>query len=223
MKTEEALRSVPITSVPDAVLVVTKDRRVVAANSLAERLLGREDGELVGVRVDELVPHRDRDLLQELVGQLVSSSSPARSVGQGRESLVLTPDGREVPVEIAAGPLGDDEHLVAVIRDISESVAVKTELERSEYRFRVAADIATDVIYDADVANDLQGWMGDIDHLTGYRPGEFPRTITGAVVTVHPDDLAALQSRIDHAIETGSSFDAEYRVRRQDGSYMYVK
>jgi len=223
MKTEEALRSVPITSVPDAVLVVTKDRRVVAANSLAERLLGREDGELVGVRVDELVPHRDRDVLQELVGQLVSSSSPERSVGQGRESLVLTPDGREVPVEIAAGPLGDDEHLVAVIRDISESVAVKTELERSEYRFRVAADVAADVIYDADVENDLQGWMGDIDRMTGHGPGEFPRTISGAVATVHPDDREALQARIDHAIETGSGFDAEYRVRRQDGSHIYVK
>ena len=223
MKTDERIRNLPIASIPDALLVVARDRHVAAANSAAERLFGREDGALVGVRVDELVPHRDRDVLQELVERLVRSSSRARPVGEGRELFALTKDGREVPVEIAAGPLGDDEHLVVVVRDISESAAVKAELQRSEHRFRVASDVAVDVIYDADVENDLQGWTGDIDRMTGYGPGEFPRTISGAVATIHPDDREAVQARIDHAIETGSGFDEEYRVRRQDGSYMYVK
>jgi len=223
MTTDERIRHLPIASLPDAALVVARDRQVAAANSVAERLFGRESGALVGVQVDELVPHRDRDVLRELVGRFAGSSSQARPVELGRELFALTKDGREVPVEIAAGPLGDGEHLVAVFRDISESAAVKAELQRSEHRFRVASDVAADVIYDADVENDRQGWVGDIDRLTGYRPGEFPRTISGAVATVHPDDREALQARIDHAIEMGSGYGAEYRVRRQDGSYMYVK
>jgi formate hydrogenlyase transcriptional activator len=87
----------------------------------------------------------------------------------------------------------------------------------------VAADVAADVIYDADIENDLQGWIGDIDQLTGYGPGEFPRTISGAVATIHPDDREAVQAQIDHATGVGSGYEAEFRVRRQDGTYMYVK
>ena len=223
MKTDERIRNVPIASIPDAVLVVARDRHVVAANSVAGRLFDTKAGTLVGVRLDELVPQRFRVTLQELVEELVSPSSQARAIGSGRELFVLTGDDREVSVEIVAGPLGDGEHLVAVVRDIRKSAAARDELERSEYRFRVAAEVAADVIYDADVENDLQGWMGDIDKLTGYGPGEFPRTISGAVATVHPDDLEALQALIDHAIETGTGYDARYRVRRPDGSYMYVR
>jgi PAS domain S-box-containing protein len=223
MRADERIRNVSIASIPDAVLVVARDRHVAAANSVAQRLFGREDGALVGVRVDELIPHRYRDALHELVDRLVDSASQARPEKPGRELFVLTRDGREVPVEISAGPLGDDEHFVAVVRDVSESAAVKAELQRSEHRFRVAANVAADVIYDADVANDLQGWVGDIDRLTGYRPGEFPRTISGAVETVHPDDREALQATIEQAIETGSGFVTEYRVLRPDGSYTYIK
>ena len=223
MRTDGRIRNVPIASIPDAVLVVARDRHVAAANSGAERLFGREDGALEGVPVEELVPHRYRATLQELTERLVHPSTQARPVEPGRELFVLTKDGREVPVEISAGPLGDDEHLVAVLRDVSESAAVKAELQRSEHRFRVAADVAADVIYDADGENDLQGWMGDIDRLTGYAPGEFPRTISGAVATLHPDDRKALEARIEHATKMGTGYEAEYRVRRKDGSYMYVK
>ena len=56
MKTDERIRNVPLASIPDAALVVGRDHHVAAANSVAERLFGREDGALVGLRVDELVP-----------------------------------------------------------------------------------------------------------------------------------------------------------------------
>jgi len=211
-----------IEAVPDAVLVVDRERRVVAANSLAERLFGRGDGALVGVLIDELIPDRFRERHGELVEQFFSSPH-VMPMGSGRELVALTKDGRELPVEIAIGPSGDETHVVAVVRDISESVAVRRDLQRSERRFRVAAEVAADVIYDADVPNDAQGWCGDIDGLTGYDPGEFPRTMSGAVAMVHPDDRETLQASIDYAIETGTDLQAEYRVRRQDGSYMYIE
>jgi PAS domain S-box-containing protein len=208
--------------VPDAVLVVDRERRVVAANSLAERLFGRGDGALVGVLIDELIPDRFRERHGELVEQFFSSPH-VMPMGSGRELVALTKDGRELPVEIALGPSGVESHVVAVVRDISESVAVRRDLQRSERRFRVAAEVAADVIYDADVPNDAQGWCGDIDGLTGYDPGEFPRTMSGAVAMVHPDDRETLQASIDYAIETGTDLQAKYRVRRQDGSYMYIE
>jgi PAS domain S-box-containing protein len=212
----------PVEAVPEAILVIDRDRRIVTANRLADSLFGHEPGALVGVTLEELIPHRFRDRHVELVENFFESPQ-TRAIGSGRVLLALTQDGRELPVEIGIGPAGDDEHIVAVIRDVSEWVATNAELRRSERRFRVAAETAADVIYEADLEKDDQGWCGDIDAMLGYRPGEFPRTISGGVAEVHPDDREAVQAEICRAYETGADYRADYRLMRQDGSYMYVE
>ena len=214
--------SLPVESVPDAVLVIDRERRIVAANPLAEGLFGYEIGSLVGTALDELIPDRFRDRHPELVDDFFASPQP-RAIGSGRTLLALTQDGHELPVEIGIGPVGDDVHIVAVIRDVSESVATNAELQRSERRFRAAAETSADVIYEADLEKDDQGWWGDIDGLMGYAPGEFPRTISGGVAEVHPDDRGAVQTEIDRAHETGTDYRTNYRLRRQDGTYMYIE
>ncbi|WP_166222909.1 hybrid sensor histidine kinase/response regulator [Pseudomonas atagonensis] len=39
---------------------------------------------------------------------------------------------------------------------------------------------------------------------------------------IHPDDLAWVSERVRHSVETGEPYNAEYRVQRPDGSYLWV-
>jgi len=39
---------------------------------------------------------------------------------------------------------------------------------------------------------------------------------------IHPDDHAWVQERVAHSVQTGEPYNAEYRVRRSDGSYSWV-
>jgi PAS domain S-box-containing protein len=39
---------------------------------------------------------------------------------------------------------------------------------------------------------------------------------------IHPDDFSWVQDQVEQAVNTGEPFNAEYRVRRPDGSYLWV-
>ena len=39
---------------------------------------------------------------------------------------------------------------------------------------------------------------------------------------IHPDDFSWVQDQVEQAVKTGEPFNAEYRVRRPDGSYLWV-
>jgi PAS domain S-box-containing protein len=44
-----------------------------------------------------------------------------------------------------------------------------------------------------------------------------------AEAQIHPDDLGWVKEQVNKSVETGESFNAEYRVLRPDGSYLWVQ
>lgn len=95
---------------PDAVVVSDRDGKIVYTNRQAERLTGYRRSELVGRRVEILVPTRLRAM-----GKLDSDFRLRRK------------DGTGVSVEISIGPAGDDT--VAVLRDFTERRRLEAALE----------------------------------------------------------------------------------------------
>ncbi|HBH60431.1 MAG TPA: PAS domain-containing sensor histidine kinase [Nitrospiraceae bacterium] len=64
-------------------------------------------------------------------------------------------------------------------------------------------------------------WFGDIDSILGYDIGEFPRTISGHMGNIHPDDVDYFSKAVQKSLKSGKQFGAEYRIRRKDGTYRY--
>ncbi|MGB6847281.1 MAG: sigma 54-interacting transcriptional regulator, partial [Thermoanaerobaculia bacterium] len=90
-------------------------------------LFGYEQGRLVGLRLESLLPERLRKRHTGFVGQFFAEPI-ARPMGKGRELLAIGGDGEEFPVEIAIGPIQGGDLAVAVIRDITEIVRTRDEL-----------------------------------------------------------------------------------------------
>ncbi|MBI5740119.1 MAG: PAS domain-containing protein [Nitrospirae bacterium] len=97
----------------------------------------------------------------------------------------------------------------------------ESELIESEKRFRAVATSTTDLIWEGDVRHNILKWFGDIDSCLGYGPGEFPRTVTGHMENVHPEDRDRFQKSVESALRTGNDFHAAYRMRCKDGSYCH--
>ena len=128
-KTEEKLNSL-LGSVPDAVVIIDADGKIIGSNSRTEKLFGYSDRELHGERMALLVPERLRQTQrQHYIGHF-SSRGPKRSTTL--ELFGLHKDGREFPIEVSTTPLdiGNGIAVTSAIRDITERKRTEQHISR---------------------------------------------------------------------------------------------
>src|SRR5579864_948101 len=115
---------------PDAMIVADPEARMMLVNAQVESVFGYQRKELLGQKIEMLVPERLRERHCELRNDFLRAphDMPTRV---GREFLALHKDGHEFPVEINLSPLQTAEGLLvtSAIRDI-------TERKRAEERLR---------------------------------------------------------------------------------------
>ncbi len=107
----------------------------------------------------------------------------------------------------------------AAIRDLSEASRAERALQESEERFRLAAQSVADLIYEWDIATDRLDWYGNVDCALGLAPGSLPRTLTGWLERVHPEDRPRLAEAAEVRRRVAVRILERYRVRHQDRSW----
>lgn len=125
---EEQLRLV-VESAPYGMLRIDASGTITLVNSQAEQLFGYGRDELLGKPIDFLVPARFRAGRPSGHEQFFDAAE-AGSAGRGRETYVLTGDGREIPVEIGLNRIhapGGSQVLASVF-DITERKKVEEEI-----------------------------------------------------------------------------------------------
>jgi len=107
-------------ALPDPILVISTDGRIIWMNPNAEQLFGYEQDELQGRTVDVLVPETARSEHARLRGDY-EETPQVRPMGLGLELSADTKDGTQVPVEIALSPLAGPHGRLTLccVRDIS--------------------------------------------------------------------------------------------------------
>ncbi len=112
--------------IPDALLIVDRDGKILRANNNAARLFGYTKSELYAKTVEDLMPERYRDMHKHLRKEF-KNDAKTRPMGMGRDLSILTKDGREIPTEIALSPSSQNvfsnycrEKIIVLLHDITD-------------------------------------------------------------------------------------------------------
>ena len=110
-----------LNAAPDAFVVVGPDARIRLVNCRAEELFGYDRAELVGQRLELLIPERFRQSHAHRLAAFFENPS-LRPAGAGFELYARRKDGSELSVEISLSPLRMEHGLTvsAAIRDVGE-------------------------------------------------------------------------------------------------------
>ena len=142
---------------PDAVIGVDQTGEIKLVNSRTQAMFGYARDELIGDRVEMLVPegvraghvgHRDRYF----------DAPRTRPMGAGLDLYARRKDGSEFPCEISLSTVATDNGMMALaaIRDITDRRRDRDDLRRAVRRLQAATDVAIAVGGETDLDRVLE-------------------------------------------------------------------
>ncbi|MEG4817042.1 PAS domain S-box protein [Microcoleus sp. K5-D4] len=171
----------------------------------------------------DYVHPEDRDRVWQAVSTTISTGEPL-SV----EYRMVTRNGKTVWVRDRANLVlsadGQTQVLQGLAFDISDRKQIEQALQESNERFQLATSAVKGFIYDWDFNQNSVLRTQGLFELVGYRPEEADANVEWWNEHVHPEDFPKISPQLSEALanETQNYFVLEYRLRHQDGHYVYV-
>lgn len=210
---ETLLTTSILEAIPDAVAAVNQQGVIVQVNSQTEALFGYTREELIGQKIEILVPERQRPH-HDLHREQFHRQPKIRRMGSGLDLYGRRRDGSEFPVEISLSPVttGDGMIVLSAIRDISDRKRIEQELRRAneeldrrksrelrDYQNRLA--LIVDSSQDAIIGKNLDGivthWNKSAEDIYGYTAQEMiGKSITTLAPPERVDEIPAILRKI---------------------------
>jgi two-component system phosphate regulon sensor histidine kinase PhoR len=205
-------------------IFINRDRRIVYANEVCERLTGYTIEELSDPDfnfMDLIAPDSVHQIEELYARHLGGEEVPAYEYG------VITRDGRRLEVMNSTRLITyeGEPAILGIITDLTEKKRAEQELRRSEERFRSIVESAVDGVILADAEGDVELWSPSAEAIFGYPESE----IIGRPITqLMPDRyVAAHQAAMERALATGDFQSTgnvlELHGRRKDGSQFPIR
>src|SRR5919201_1110093 len=193
---------------PDALIVVGVGGTISIANGQAGRLFGYSREELIGMRVEELVPERFADVHRGHRDDYLDDPRP-RAMGTGLDLHARRKDGSEFPVEVTLSPIetADGTLVTAAIRDITERRQAEAELRH----LAALVGSSDEAIVGETIGGTIRSWNRGAERLYGYSAEEvIGRPVSLLVPVERRQELESILERVAH----GERIEHHETVRR---------
>lgn len=236
MRLDDALRTLILDHVSDAVVAVDGEGRVTYWNQSAQRLYGIRADDALGRPLSELYEFEWPNPADEGTAR----AALERSGFWRGENVHVCRDGGRIHARSAVLARKDDRgritELLAIVRDMSEerraliaaaesearSRRVHETLQRSESRLDLVIESIFDyAIFTRDANRRIDSWNSGAERMFGYSAEEAIGQSGDVIFTAEDRADGAPEQEMIEARDTGRALDERWHVRK-DGSRLYV-
>jgi PAS domain S-box-containing protein len=227
-RSEEKFRSL-LEAAPDAMVIINEAGTIVLTNSQTEAMFGYRREELIGRKVEILVPERFRSEHGKHRARFLAEGV-SRPMGTGRKLYGLRKDGQEFRVEIGLSLVPTDEGVLVLsaIRDSTQRERILADMHKAEVRFRTLVEKIPAVTFIASL-DDPQRATNElyvspqIEALLGFTQKEWLEDPILWYRQLHPEDRDRWNLEFAPTCGTGKPFSAVYRFLARDGKVVWVR
>ena len=236
----ERLR-VTLASIGDAVITTDEHGRIMRLNAVAESLTGWSEAEATGRRLEEVFVIVNEETRRPAENPIERALRDRVVVGLANHTVLISKDGREIPVDDSAAPIKTEDGLLAgaimVFRDVSdrrridrERAAImeterlaRVEAEQAEGRLQIALQAGRMGTWQFTMRSGEVKWSAALEAIHGLEPGAFPGTFEAFEQEIHPDDRDRVLRAISDAVDERRDHEIEYRIVRSDGAVRWIE
>jgi PAS domain S-box-containing protein len=168
-----------------------------------------------------LTPPEWREIDQQKLEELHATGQPVRY-----EKEYLRKDGSRVPVELlvnlARDAEGKPEYYYSFLTDITERKRAGEELRKSEERLTFALETSRTGAWELDLRDHTAHRSREHDRIFGYTQPLPQWTYEMFLEHVLPEDRPMVDSKFRRAVESGTDWSFECRIRRADQQERWI-
>jgi PAS domain S-box-containing protein len=205
----------------DAVIVLTKEFKVLQWNNGAKERFGYISDEIVGKDIDMLVPSTKK---YEFISKkaVINKGRTLRNL----ETIRVCKSGNEIDVSISVTPIfsvgGEVIGAVAVYKDISDKRELSKKLQEYEERWRFALESGRFGVWDWNIGTNKVIFSNIWEAILGYDEDEIGDTVQEWKSKIHPEDLQNVINKIKKHFQ-GEKFSVDYRMKSKDNKYLWIR
>ncbi|HEY1381138.1 MAG TPA: PAS domain S-box protein [Gemmataceae bacterium] len=206
-----------------AIILIDPAGRIATWNEGAKRLVGYDEGEIIGRPAAVLfTPEERRDGLPER--ELHGAAATGRFED---ENWIARKDGTRFWASGVCNAQRDDagglRGFVKIFRDLTERREAADALRESEERLRVALAAARMGTWLWHIETNRQMLDESLRDLLGLPAGQPVMRLEDFLALLHPDDRAATGEAFTRAVRDGTELSVEFRVARPDGAVRWLR
>ena len=219
MESRERLR-ITLESIGDAVVATDAEGRVSFVNPVAQKLLGYRADEIAGRPLREIFNIVDEFTRSPVENPVERVLRGGQAVGLAKHTILLRPDGMEIPIDDSAAPIEDARNgitgVVLVFRDVSE----QWQAEKTHATLAAIVESSDDAIISKDLNGRIMTWNLGAERLFGYKEDE---SVGQSITMLIPPDRIDEETEILRRIRNGERLEHYETVRvRKDGSLVEI-
>jgi PAS domain S-box-containing protein len=215
-------------SIGDAVIVTDAQENIIRMNLVARELTGWSEFDAIGQPIGNIFNIIESNTRVELKNPVQEVMRTGNVVELGEHTTLVSASGREYHISDSAAPIKDENGVIhgviMVFQDNTDEYNLQKALRESEQRLRMALQATEEGLWDWNIETGNVYYSPRWINMLGYDSGDILPDISSWKKLIHPDDLVGVMQKLQaHLRREAPVFEAEHRLKKEDGSYLWVQ